>query len=382
MRDKVAVEVLAQRAGCSCSSKPSRVAQPTLLPASPEPDQTPVDSPDRAAQRLEANGLCTRAAADFCRSSPRSVCSLRSFRCLFPPGIRTDIAANRLLLAQTPYRQPQDGDHSERKADPAKDAQGRPPRFQERRSVPFFISSPPGRQPDLLKNSRSFSSRQIILDGPVRRPALCRQLLPDDRKHFYQDCQAQGLRVPARHHRHRRTGAHSPSLLVRGLTANVCFPPMTMTYRTSFRSCRLGTPSACTAGSSSTRSRRARRSRCAPSFAKRSSITPVAKRCPWSSSATRAIWPCSGMCPPSTSLFRHRSHRPSSNLILIAWICRQVTKEEGAALAANWGLTSFVETSARTGENVNRVFDLIVAQIESELNPQPEEKQSGGCVIA
>ncbi|GAA5958706.1 hypothetical protein JCM8115_000330 [Rhodotorula mucilaginosa] len=61
---------------------------------------------------------------------------------------------------------------------------------------------------------------------------------------------------------------------------------------------------------------------------------------------------------------------------------RQVTKEEGAALAANWGLTSFVETSARTGENVNRVFDLIVAQIESELNPQPEEKQSGGCVIA
>ncbi|GAA5983140.1 hypothetical protein JCM10908_000171 [Rhodotorula pacifica] len=61
---------------------------------------------------------------------------------------------------------------------------------------------------------------------------------------------------------------------------------------------------------------------------------------------------------------------------------RQVTKEEGAALAANWGLTSFVETSARTGENVNRVFDLIVAQIESELNPQPEEKQSSGCVIA
>lgn len=62
--------------------------------------------------------------------------------------------------------------------------------------------------------------------------------------------------------------------------------------------------------------------------------------------------------------------------------CRQVTKEEGTALAANWGLTSFVETSARTGENVNRVFDLIVAQIESELNPQPEEKPSSGCVVA
>ncbi|BGP55549.1 hypothetical protein JCM8202_001653 [Rhodotorula sphaerocarpa] len=61
---------------------------------------------------------------------------------------------------------------------------------------------------------------------------------------------------------------------------------------------------------------------------------------------------------------------------------RQVTKEEGTALAANWGLTSFVETSARTGENVNRVFDLIVAQIESELNPQPEEKPSSGCVVA
>lgn len=87
----------------------------------------------------------------------------------------------------------------------------------------------------------------------------------------------------------------------------------------------------------------------------------------------------------SPCLSGHRSHRrlhsnsvpePSESNDY-----RQVTKEEGAALAANWGLTSFVETSARTGENVNRVFDLIVAQIESELNPHPEEKQSGGCVI-
>lgn len=60
---------------------------------------------------------------------------------------------------------------------------------------------------------------------------------------------------------------------------------------------------------------------------------------------------------------------------------RQVSKEEGAALAASWGSTAFLETSARTGENVQRVFEQIVVQIEAELNPAPAPAQKGGCVL-
>jgi Ras family protein len=58
-----------------------------------------------------------------------------------------------------------------------------------------------------------------------------------------------------------------------------------------------------------------------------------------------------------------------------------VSKEEGSALAASWGSTAFLETSARTGENVQRVFEQIVVQIEAELNPAPAPAQKGGCAL-
>ncbi|BGP48369.1 GTP-binding protein [Rhodotorula kratochvilovae] len=60
---------------------------------------------------------------------------------------------------------------------------------------------------------------------------------------------------------------------------------------------------------------------------------------------------------------------------------RQVTREEGAALAASWGKTVFIESSARTNENVSRVFDAVVAEIEKDLNPEPEQPEKGGCVL-
>ncbi|GAA5910443.1 hypothetical protein JCM8208_004477 [Rhodotorula glutinis] len=60
---------------------------------------------------------------------------------------------------------------------------------------------------------------------------------------------------------------------------------------------------------------------------------------------------------------------------------RQVTREEGQALAQSWGKTVFLESSARTNENVSRVFDAVVAEIEKDLNPEPEKPEKGGCNV-
>ncbi|GAA5931778.1 hypothetical protein JCM3775_000040 [Rhodotorula graminis] len=60
---------------------------------------------------------------------------------------------------------------------------------------------------------------------------------------------------------------------------------------------------------------------------------------------------------------------------------RQVTREEGQALAQSWGKTVFLESSARTNENVSRVFDAVVAEIEKDLNPEPEKPEKGGCAL-
>jgi len=58
-----------------------------------------------------------------------------------------------------------------------------------------------------------------------------------------------------------------------------------------------------------------------------------------------------------------------------------VTREEGQALAQSWGKTVFLESSARTNENVSRVFDAVVAEIEKDLNPEPEKPEKGGCAV-
>lgn len=67
------------------------------------------------------------------------------------------------------------------------------------------------------------------------------------------------------------------------------------------------------------------------------------------------------------------------------WNCcddrRQVTREEGAALAASWGKTVFTESSARHNENVNRIFEQIVGEIEKDMNPEVEKPKDSGCVV-
>ncbi|KAM0748999.1 ras-2 [Meredithblackwellia eburnea MCA 4105] len=60
---------------------------------------------------------------------------------------------------------------------------------------------------------------------------------------------------------------------------------------------------------------------------------------------------------------------------------RQVTREEGQALATSWGKTCFVESSARHNENVVKIFEAVVAEIEKDLNPEPEAAPKGGCVL-
>ncbi|GAA5909696.1 hypothetical protein JCM6882_008467 [Rhodosporidiobolus microsporus] len=59
---------------------------------------------------------------------------------------------------------------------------------------------------------------------------------------------------------------------------------------------------------------------------------------------------------------------------------RQVTKEEGAALAASWG-AAFTESSARTAENVGKIFEQTIAEIEKELNPPTAEPEKSSCVV-
>ncbi|KAL8276812.1 hypothetical protein RQP46_010743 [Phenoliferia psychrophenolica] len=60
---------------------------------------------------------------------------------------------------------------------------------------------------------------------------------------------------------------------------------------------------------------------------------------------------------------------------------RQVTREEGAALAASWGKTSFVESSARHNENVVKIFEVAVAEIEKDLNPEEAAPPEKGCSL-
>ena len=58
-----------------------------------------------------------------------------------------------------------------------------------------------------------------------------------------------------------------------------------------------------------------------------------------------------------------------------------MTREEGAALAASWGKTGFTESSARHNENVNRIFEQVVGEIEKDMNPEPEVAPKSGCVV-
>ena len=58
---------------------------------------------------------------------------------------------------------------------------------------------------------------------------------------------------------------------------------------------------------------------------------------------------------------------------------RQVSEEEGKKLATSW-TASFVETSAKVGTNVTKIFELMLAEVEKQ-NGEEEAKPSS-CVIA
>jgi hypothetical protein len=58
-------------------------------------------------------------------------------------------------------------------------------------------------------------------------------------------------------------------------------------------------------------------------------------------------------------------------ILLLHRVNRQVRPEEGKNLAAEWGC-SWVESSARDGSNVDRIFEYMVLEVEKTLNPRME----------
>jgi GTPase KRas len=66
---------------------------------------------------------------------------------------------------------------------------------------------------------------------------------------------------------------------------------------------------------------------------------------------------------------------------------REVSKEEGAALARQFGC-EFIETSAKTAQNVERLFMNLVRSLRQTRNIEPgtpppakKEKKTSKCVI-
>ncbi|KAJ3196265.1 GTP-binding protein [Irineochytrium annulatum] len=59
---------------------------------------------------------------------------------------------------------------------------------------------------------------------------------------------------------------------------------------------------------------------------------------------------------------------------------RHVGEEEGRKLASEWG-ASFLETSAKEGTNVAKIFELTLMQIEKASGEGEEKKSEGGCMI-
>ncbi|KAI9315638.1 ferrous iron transporter B [Dichotomocladium elegans] len=60
-------------------------------------------------------------------------------------------------------------------------------------------------------------------------------------------------------------------------------------------------------------------------------------------------------------------------------IQRQVSVQEGKDVAAKWSSPT-IETSAKHNENVAKIFDLLIAEIEKANNPPTEEKPL--CVVS
>ncbi|CAI2172983.1 8664_t:CDS:2 [Funneliformis geosporum] len=58
---------------------------------------------------------------------------------------------------------------------------------------------------------------------------------------------------------------------------------------------------------------------------------------------------------------------------------RQLTSEEGKELARQWNC-AWTEASAKHNENITRIFELMISEIEKQLNPNGEE--NNGCSIS
>jgi GTPase SAR1 family protein len=59
---------------------------------------------------------------------------------------------------------------------------------------------------------------------------------------------------------------------------------------------------------------------------------------------------------------------------------RNVQKDQGAALASQWGNVTFMETSARLKINVKEIFYTLVQQILQQ-SPSKADKKKKKCII-
>lgn len=58
---------------------------------------------------------------------------------------------------------------------------------------------------------------------------------------------------------------------------------------------------------------------------------------------------------------------------------RQIDAAEGKACADKWKC-EFIEASAKADDNVGKIFDLMVKEVERTMNPPPEKGE--GCVVS
>lgn len=82
-----------------------------------------------------------------------------------------------------------------------------------------------------------------------------------------------------------------------------------------------------------------------------------------------------------------RAKREAAVLMLVGNKCdqtfeREVSMEEGAALARQFGC-EFIETSAKTAQNVDRIFVSLVRTLRETRNIEsgPTEKHKKKCII-
>eukprot|EP01115_Flamella_aegyptia_P011802 TRINITY_DN5670_c0_g1_i1.p1 TRINITY_DN5670_c0_g1~~TRINITY_DN5670_c0_g1_i1.p1 ORF type:complete len:66 (-),score=11.52 TRINITY_DN5670_c0_g1_i1:161-358(-) len=61
---------------------------------------------------------------------------------------------------------------------------------------------------------------------------------------------------------------------------------------------------------------------------------------------------------------------------------RQISKETGNKIAKQWAC-AFIECSAKHNENIDELFQRMIAEIEKADNgpEQPQNEEDGGCIL-